>query len=883
MKVEAGRNLLHYRLVEKIGEGGMGVVWKAIDTALDREVAIKVLPDVFSRDPERLSRFEREARLLATLNHPNIAAVYGLHEAEGQRFIAMELVLGEDLSQRLSRGPLSIEDALATARRVAEALEAAHEKGVIHRDLKPANVKLAAGGEVKVLDFGLAKALAPTAEGASVSNPMLSPTVTSAGTIAGVVLGTAAYMSPEQARGRPVDRRTDIWSYGCLLYELLAGRQAFGGDTISDSLAALLARTPDWSALPGNLPPAVRQLLARCLDKDARTRLRDIGEARVALAPAAPDPAADSRAVPDRQQAAASRWPERIVWLALIAAVAAALAWRSGQFGKGAASGETLPSFTLKRLTELPGPELQPSLSPDGRQLLYTSAAGGNRDVYLLRVGGDRAIDLTASSPLDDHQAAFSPDGERIAFRSERDGGGLFVMGATGESVRRLTDFGFDPAWSPDGQHLAFATEAVDDPYLRRTTSGLWTVALDTGQTTRLTEEADGVQPTWSPTGGRIAYWSNTDGQRDIWTRAASGGERVPVTRDRYTDWSPAWSPDARTLYFSSDRGGSMNLWRVAIDVATGAVSGDPRPVTAGTRGIGYARLSADGTRMVVMAYDRTADVSLYAIDALLAGDERPQAVLRRQSVGWCSPAPDGVWLACTTKGAQEDLVTLRADGSELRRLTDDVHKDRGPIWTPDGESLIFYSARGGKWDYWWMRTDGSGLRPITTDIGASAGGALSPDGSRLALNASNRDLIVVDVGKPSTMETATRLLSKDEGGRFWRVGGASWSPDGSRLVVVETDDAGTAHSYALYDFESGALRALDVAPGGGARPVAGWLPDPARLVLNGAEGIVLYDVATGDRRRLTAAVNAALSRDGRVLMIERDVLDSEIWLLTFE
>jgi Tol biopolymer transport system component len=536
-------------------------------------------------------------------------------------------------------------------------------------------------------------------------------------------------------------------------------------------------------------------------------------------------------------------------------------------------------------LTELPGPELQPSLSPDGRQLLYASAASGNRDVYLLRVGGDRAINLTANSPVDDLQATFSPDGERIAFRSERDGGGLFVMGATGESVRRLTDFGFDPAWSPDGKHLAFAAEAVDDPYLRRATSGLWTVALDTGQTTRLTE-GDAVQPAWSPTGDRIAYWANTDGQRDIWTVSAGGGEPVPVTRDHHTDWSPAWSPDARLLYFSSDRGGSMNLWRVAIDAATGAMSGEPRPVTAGTRGIGYARLSADGTRMVVMAYDRTADVSLHPMEALLAGDERPQTVLSRQSMGWCSLAPDGAWLACTTKGAREDLVILRADGSELRRLTDDVHKDRGAIWTPDGESLVFYSARSGKWDYWWTRRDGSGLRPITTGVGAVAGAALSPDGSRLVLNAPNHDLLVVDVGKVNTMETVVRLLRADEGGRYWRVGGPSWSPDGFRLIVVETDDAGTAQRYALYDFESGTLRPLDVdvAPVSGPWPVAGWLPDAAGFVLRGAEGLVLYNVANGDRRRLTAAGgSAALSRDGRVLLVERNVLDSEIWLLILE
>jgi len=245
---EPGQELQHYRLIGKIGEGGMGVVWKAVDTKLDREVAIKTLPAGFADDPERLVRFEREAKLLASLNHPNVAAIYGIHQAEGVPFIAMELVPGEDLAVRIGQGPLDLTEALGIARKVAAALAAAHDNGVIHRDLKPANIRITPENEVKVLDFGLAKALDT---GAASGDPSHSPTLTSAGTRVGVILGTASYMSPEQARGKPVDRRADIWAFGCVLYELLTGRQSFPGETVSDALAAILAREPDLGVLKG--------------------------------------------------------------------------------------------------------------------------------------------------------------------------------------------------------------------------------------------------------------------------------------------------------------------------------------------------------------------------------------------------------------------------------------------------------------------------------------------------------------------------------------------------------------------------------------------------------------------------------------------------------
>jgi hypothetical protein len=272
-----GKTLSHYRVVEKLGEGGMGVVWKAVDTELDREVALKVLPEHFADDPERLARFEREAKLLASLNHRNIAAIYGLTQAEGVRFLVMELVEGEDLAVRLARGPLPVDEAVDVGHQLARALDAAHEKGVLHRDLKPANVRLTEDGKVKVLDFGLAKELVKQGDQSK------SPTLTSAGTQAGAILGTAAYMSPEQARGKPLDKRSDIWSFGCVLYECLTGRAAYGGETLSDTLASIIKSEPNWGGLPAETPPRVLELLQRCLQKDLKHRLRDIGDARMEL------------------------------------------------------------------------------------------------------------------------------------------------------------------------------------------------------------------------------------------------------------------------------------------------------------------------------------------------------------------------------------------------------------------------------------------------------------------------------------------------------------------------------------------------------------------------------------------------------------------------
>jgi serine/threonine protein kinase len=345
---EIGQTISHYRVVEKIGQGGMGEVYAAEDLSLDRKVALKFLPDVFTGDPERMARFEREAKLLASLNHPNIASIYGLEQAEGKRFLVLELVEGETLAQKLSKGPLPLDDALGMCRQIAEGLEAAHEKGVIHRDLKPANVMIAAGDKVKILDFGLAKALAGESEAPDFSQ---SPTLTEAMTRPGVILGTAAYMSPEQAKGKSVDKRADIWAFGCILYECLTGKRVFEGETVTETLAAILKGEPGWNDLPARTPPNIRVILHRCLDKDPKRRLRDIGDVILEAEPAA-------FMAPVRQPI----WKHPLVWaLVLVAAASLVYAlWKQ-------------PSYALRTVARLtislpPDQKLvgYPAISPDG-------------------------------------------------------------------------------------------------------------------------------------------------------------------------------------------------------------------------------------------------------------------------------------------------------------------------------------------------------------------------------------------------------------------------------------------------------------------------------------------------------------------------------------
>ncbi len=498
MSLSSGTRLGSYEILALIGAGGMGEVYRARDTKLHREVAIKVLPVSLAGDPDRLARFGREAQILAALNHPNIAHIHGLEETMGLSALVMELVEGSTLADRIAHGPIPIDEVLPVARQIAEALEAAHEQGIIHRDLKPDNIKLRADGTVKILDFGIAKVLEPT-----ISAPVdatASPTITApAMTGTGVLLGTAAYMSPEQARGQSVDRRADIWAFGCVLFEMLSGRRTFRGETVTDTLASVMRDSPPLDALPAATPPRVRLLIARCLERDPRRRLRDIGDARLELETL-------DAAAPAEQPPAPHRpilgWQLLAAGLMLVAAGGAFTWWIDRMTARDASAGAD-----VLRLTSDAGLTTDPTLSPDGKLVVYTSDRAGaeNLDLWVQQIDGGAPLRLT-SDPADEHEPSFSPDGTRIVFRSERDGGGVYVMPALGGEPRLIAREGRQPRFSPDGSRIAYVTGRGTSRG-GSTEGSLFVVPSGGGSAQMLVSGDVGAAfPVWSPDGAFILF-----------------------------------------------------------------------------------------------------------------------------------------------------------------------------------------------------------------------------------------------------------------------------------------------------------------------------------------------------------------------------------------
>src|SRR2546425_724527 len=497
-----GKHIGHYEVLSLLGRGGMGEVFLAQDTSLGRKVALKLLRSDFTRIEERLRRFQQEARAASALNHPNILTIHEIGQEGSLHFMATEYVEGETLRQHLSRARLTMGQTLDVAIQVASALAAAHQAGIIHRDIKPENTMVRTDGNVKVLDFGLAKLTEPK------TIDTAAPTLPQVETAPGVVMGTFSYMSPEQARGLAVDARTDIWSLGVMIYEMAASRQPFEGETASDVMSLILQKEPpplahSWPEVPAELERIVRKALRKDREeryqtiKDLLIDLRNLRkELELSAEMERSAPPISARPVSSGQSAAATahsassaeyivteikqhkRAAALILGIIILSAVGFYLFSRRSPAIKEA----TLRNATFTQLTDQPGPEYFPSLSPDGKSFVYASYLAGNWDIYLQRVGGKNPVNLTKDSPSDDTQPAFSPDGERIAFSSKREGGGIFVMGATGESVKRLTDFGFNPAWAPDGKEIACADEGVVDPGRSNPNSRIWAVNVATGE-----------------------------------------------------------------------------------------------------------------------------------------------------------------------------------------------------------------------------------------------------------------------------------------------------------------------------------------------------------------------------------------------------------------
>ncbi len=753
-------------------------------------------------------------------------------------------------------------------------------------------MKVKADGTVKVLDFGLAKAFLGSEDprlrqdggaglhhgGPGLQTRANSPTMMSpAMTQQGIILGTAAYMSPEQARGRPVDKRADIWAFGVVLDEMLTGKRLFDRETVSDTLAAVLTKTPDVDALPPQVPAYIKHLVRRCLDPDPKTRLRDIGEARVLLARGG-EPDAPPIVIPSPPR----RRPlgGLVAIGAVLVAVAAGAGWSVGRRGSPAPA--TWSQYT--RLTDQVGEENWPAISPDGQSFAYTSRARGSWDIYVQRIGG-RNPALVAGDPARDESApAFSPDGSTIAFHESSAKGGIFIVGATGESARRLTDFGFHPAWSPDGRQIVFCTEEVTDPHLRSGTSELWVVDA-AGGTPKKIYDGDAVQPAWSPSGARIAFWAVDGGQRDIKTIPAGGGPAVPVLTDPPLDWSPVWAPDGTTLYFASDRGGSMNLWQIAIDQASGKALGPPEPVTGGVQADSdEASVSHDGSRLIFRANLSSVVPLAIPFDQAAEHVGTPVPLIRRNGaleVGDVSR--DGQRLTLYALGErQEDIFVSRTDGSDLRRITDDAFRDRSPVWSPDGTEIAFYSNRSGIYQIWIIKPDGSGLRQVTNSPVDVEFPIYSPAGDRLVVSDFIGHAMFIDPGKAASDQRPVNLNTTLPGGFLDPL---VWSPDGRRLAGAVAVPNGGPVGVGVYDIA--AKRATRISDDRGTFSMA-WLADSRRLLIVDAKSrLWLMDVDSKRRRELTVpppyrpgGTELRFSPDGRTLYTSGTLAESDVWMV---
>ena len=897
---EVGRRIGPYKILSLLGAGGMGEVYLAEDARLKRRVALKLLPAGFTKDPERIRRFEREARAASALNHPNIVTIYDIGESDGTHFIATEFVEGRTLRRLIADGYLKTEEMLNVAAQVAEALAAAHAEGIVHRDIKPENIMLRPDGYAKVLDFGIAKLTERTSSSPGTERDLSE----AAQTETGAVVGTVAYMSPEQALGQKLDQRTDVFSLGVILYEMLTGEHPFRGATNAATFDRILNHDPPTPHIhDAEAAPELTRVVCRALEKDRELRHQTASDLRAELKRL--QRALDSSpSVSGKFNAGVSR-PRRVrslsnrrVWLALISlflvvtATGIYFASRRTELPvSGAATAATVAKINFTQLTDQPGQELSPSLTPDGKAVIYAARASDDWDIYWQRVGGHNPRNLTEDSPADDTHPALSPDGEHIAFRSEREKGGIFVMGATGESVRRLTDFGFYPTWSPDGREVAVSTEGFTDPNVRGLNpSMVWIVNVTTGEKRQLTDAktGDAAQPAWSPSGARIAYWGmHKGGQRDIWTIPARGdGARVQVMDDADFDWNPVWSPDGKFLYFASDRGGSMNLWRVPLDEQTGLVTGPPESLTTPSPHAQQVAFSRDGRRAAYVSQVSSTNVFKVGFNPykeVITG--QPVAVTQGfRHASEPNLSPDGKWFVYSSQGEkQEDLYVVGKDGAESpRKLTDDAFKDRSPRWSPNGTSIVFYSDRSGRYEAWTISPDGSGLRQMTFTEGSSVAYPLwSPDGSRLAYNRHAESPTIIEVAKPWN-EQMPRRLSDPTDHRLQIFWANSWSPDGRKLGGW-SDPKSSHPGIVIYNLETGGLQWVTDF---GYSPV--WLKDNRRLIFTHMHRLHLVNTETKKVHELLPPsphriAGYGFSADNLMLYYGLTTREADVWLLDLE
>jgi Tol biopolymer transport system component len=860
-----GRRIGHYEIQSLLGAGGMGEVYLAHDLKLDRQIAVKILPAQFTQDIAQVQRFEREARAASGLNHPNIITIHEIARDDDTHFIATEFVAGQTLREKIQGGQTPLNEALRIAIQIAEALTAAHSAGIVHRDIKPENVMVRPDGLVKVLDFGLAK---PTGREPKLGGVPSSTAVTTQ-TDPAMLMGTLAYLSPEQVLRKEVDHRTDLFSLGVVLHEMITGTRPFTGASAAAICEAILSN--EVTVSNPEVPPKLKCIICRALEKDRAARYQTAVEMRNDL----------QRQIAEANEARglSSRW--RVAAAAgVLALVALAGMLMTSLRNTTTSERSSFSAGPVKRITVGAGQEIFPSLAPDGQSVVYASRSSGTWDIYLQKVGEPEAVNLTPDGRHVDLAPVFSPDGTRIAFSSSREGEGIFVMDTDGRNIIRVTPDGYNPGWSPDGQEIAVAEDRIFDYEGRNHIhSRLFAVNVQTGAR-RLITNNDGVQPNWSPHGHRIAYWGvHKGGQRDIWTVPASGGEPVPVTFDRQVDWNPVWSRDGRYLYFLSDRGGSMNLWRAPIDELSGKVVGQIEPATLPSANSQHISFSADGRTLVYVETNRRENTWQVPFDPVAARVTGEAVQLTHGIRRYSQPdlSSDELLLAFVSVAeAQEDLFVINPDGSGLRQLTNDSAQDRIPRWSPDSRQIAFLSNRSGKYEIWKVNQDGSGLEQLSDVPGEDVINPVwSPEGQRLLYKASDVNSFIIDVGKP--LEPPQPLPGEQMPGFLpW-----SWSSDGKLLAGWAFDPQQHTGGVIVYSF---AEQRYELHPSRGRNPI--WLSDSKRLISADVGKMYLFDNLTRQWREIynvepNGFGTFALSQDNRRLYYSLVSSEADVWMVS--
>ena len=831
--MEIGTKLGAYEVIAKVGEGGMGEVYRARDTRLGRDVAIKVLPEGLAEDATRLARFTREAQTLASLNHPNIAQIHGLEESNGVRALVMELVEGDDLSVPIARGPMPLDEALPIARQIAEALEAAHDLGIVHRDLKPANIKVRDDGTVKVLDFGLAKALEhPTGNSSHGSDPD-APTLTRAATEAGLILGTAAYMAPEQARGKAVDRRADIWSFGVVLFEMLTGTQVFRSETVSDTIAAVLTREPDWRALPAGTPEGVRHLVRRCLERDVRRRLQAIGEARIVLDPATlKSDSGGSEVPPLRAPLRSAR--HRLLQMGGAVAAGAAL-FASGWMLRTSPSVDAPVrklDLALESLEISPG--RYPSISPDGSRVIYVA----EQRLRLRQLDRLESIDVAGSDDV--LNPTRSPDSKQVAYvrrgrvwKDSVDAGPPVDLGA---APTDLVGSG-GSVWTADGHIVLSGSD----------TAGLWAVPASGGMGRDLlpldrNAEADFHEISGLPAGRGLIFTVHRKGTlADVIAVFADGQRRIVLELPGEGLRNPVYSSTGHIVYERETT--SPGVWAVPFSLDRLETTGAPFLVVPGGSAPSVAR---DGTLTVVRSDESPVElvrVSRSGATELIAsvtGSRRsmliggPTGGGNRPQYGGVRLSPDGTRVAVSVgfSPGQTSIIELaRGSVSAVATGTFPVPA----IWTKDSSVLIYGSSREARaWNLWSRRADGAGdERRYSSSDEVHLPIAISPDGTTLVYSEGSGpsgNLFKMPLSDP---EKKAPLF----GTRTWGQS-ASFSPDG-RYLAFESTESERSEIF-VRPFPEGDQR-VQVSTDGGFSPV--WTNGGEILYVSGS-AIVAASIA---------------------------------------